>query len=66
MEINKKIIKELKDCLDEFNLNEIEYSFKDTKIKVSKKQVQKPYLHHKFQLNILYRQAIRKKNLVIK
>ena len=37
MEINKKIIKELKDCLDEFNLNEIEYSFKDTKIKVSNK-----------------------------
>ena len=37
MEINKKIIKELKECLDEFNLNEIEYSFKDTKIKVSKK-----------------------------
>ena len=37
MEINKKIIKELKDCSDEFNLNEIEYSYKDTKIKVSKK-----------------------------
>ncbi len=37
MEINKKIIKELKECLDEFDLNEIEYSFKDTKIKVSKK-----------------------------
>ena len=37
MEINKKIIKELRDCLDEFNLNEIEYSYKDTKIKVSKK-----------------------------
>ena len=37
MEINKKIIKELKDCLDEFNLNEIEYSYKDAKIKVSKK-----------------------------
>ena len=36
MEINKKIIKELRDCLDEFNLNEIEYSEKDTKIKVSK------------------------------
>ena len=36
MEINKKIIKELKDCLDEFNLNEIEYSYKDIKIKVSK------------------------------
>ncbi len=37
MEINKKIIKELKDCLDEFNLSEIEYSYKDTKIKVSNK-----------------------------
>ena len=37
MEINKKVIKELKDCLDEFDLNEIEYSYKDTKIKVSKK-----------------------------
>ncbi len=37
MEINKKIIKELRDCLDEFSLNEIEYSYKDTKIKVSKK-----------------------------
>ena len=37
MEINNKIIKELRDCLDEFNLNEIEYSYKDTKIKVSKK-----------------------------
>ena len=37
MEINKKIIKELKDCLDEYNLTEIEYSYKDTKIKVSNK-----------------------------
>ena len=37
MEINKKVIKELKECLDEFDLNEIEYSYKDTKIKVSKK-----------------------------
>ena len=37
MEINKKIIKELKDCLDEFDLNEIEYSYKDIKIKVSNK-----------------------------
>tara|TARA_Y100000590_G_C15510324_1_gene935167 strand:- start:587 stop:1012 length:426 start_codon:yes stop_codon:yes gene_type:complete len=37
MEINKKIIKQLKDCLDEFNLSEIEYSYKDTKIKVSNK-----------------------------
>ena len=39
MEINKKIIKELKDCLDEFNLNEIEYSYKDTKIKKYPKKV---------------------------
>ena len=37
MKINKKIIKELSDYLDEFNLNEIEYSYKDTKIKVSQK-----------------------------
>ena len=37
MEIDKKTIKKLKDCLDEFSLNEIEYSYKDTKIKVSQK-----------------------------
>ena len=36
MKIDKKIIKELSDCLDEFNLTELEYTEKDTKIKVSK------------------------------
>ncbi len=36
MKIDKKIIKELSDCLDEFNLTELEYTDKDYKIKVSK------------------------------
>ena len=36
MKIDKKIIKELSDYLEEFNLTELEYSEKDTKIKVSK------------------------------
>jgi acetyl-CoA carboxylase biotin carboxyl carrier protein len=36
MKINKSIIKELTDYLNEFNLTEIEYTDKDTKIKVSK------------------------------
>ena len=36
MKIDKKIIKELTDYLDEFNLTELEYTTKDTKIKVSK------------------------------
>ena len=36
MKINKKIIKELSDYLNEFNLTELEYTDKDTKIKVSK------------------------------
>ena len=36
MKIDKKIIKELTDYLNEFNLSEIEYTDKDTKIKVSK------------------------------
>ena len=39
MKIDKKIIKELTDCLDEFNLTELEYTEKDTKIKVSKNNV---------------------------
>ena len=37
MKIDKKIIKELTDYLEEFNLTELEYSEKDTKVKVSKK-----------------------------
>jgi len=36
MKIDKKIIKELTEYLNEFNLTEIEYTDKDTKIKVSK------------------------------
>ena len=36
MKIDKKIIKELSEYLDEFNLTEIEFTDKDTKIKVSK------------------------------
>jgi acetyl-CoA carboxylase biotin carboxyl carrier protein len=36
MKIDKNIIKELTDCLNEFKLTEIEYTDKDTKIKVSK------------------------------
>ena len=36
MKINKKLIKELVDYLKEFKLTELEYSEKDTKIKVSR------------------------------
>jgi len=36
MKIDKKLIKELTDYLDEFKLTEIEYGNKDLKIKVSK------------------------------
>ncbi len=39
MKIDKKIIKELSDYLDEFNLSELEYTEKDTKIKVSKNKI---------------------------
>ena len=39
MKIDKSIIKELSDYLDEFNLTEIEINEKDTKIKVSKNNV---------------------------
>ena len=39
MKIDKKIIKELSNYLDEFNLTEIEYTEKDTKIKVSKNNI---------------------------
>ncbi len=41
MKINKSIIKELNDYLDEFNLTEIEYTEKDVKVKVSKSRVSK-------------------------
>ena len=39
MKIDKKIIKELSNYLDELNLTEIEYTEKDTKVKVSKNNV---------------------------
>ena len=39
MKIDKSIIKELSEYLDEFNLTEIEITEKDTKIKVSKNNV---------------------------
>ena len=39
MKIDKNIIKQLSDYLDEFNLTEIEITEKDTKIKVSKNNV---------------------------
>ena len=39
MKIDKKIIKELSNYLDEFDLTEIEYTEKDTKIKVSKNNI---------------------------
>ena len=38
MKIDKKLIKELVDCLSEFNITEIEYQDGDKKIKVSKAQ----------------------------
>ena len=41
MKINKNIIKELNDYLDEFNLTEIEYTEKDLKVKVSKSRILK-------------------------
>ena len=41
MKINKNIIKELNDYLEEFNLTEIEYTEKDIKVKVSKSKISK-------------------------
>ena len=39
MKIDKKIIKELSDYLEEFNLTELEYTEKDKKIKVSRNNI---------------------------
>ena len=41
MKIDKNIIKELNDYLEEFNLTEIEYTEKDVKVKVSKSRISK-------------------------
>jgi acetyl-CoA carboxylase biotin carboxyl carrier protein len=43
MKINKNIIKELNDYLEEFNLTEIEYTEKDVKVKVSKSRISKNF-----------------------
>ena len=43
MKINKKIIKELTEYLNEFNLTELEYSDKDYKVKVSKNSLSSNY-----------------------
>ena len=39
MKIDKRLIKELSEYLEEFNLNEIEFTEKDTKVKVSKNTI---------------------------
>ena len=56
MKIDKKIIKELSDYLDEFNLTELEYTEKDTKIKVSKNNVtisnQSPILKNRLNCSV--------------
>ena len=39
MKVDKQLIKQLSEYLDEFNLTEIEFTEKDTKIKVSKNNV---------------------------
>ena len=44
MKIDKNIITELTDYLNEFNLTEIEYTDKDTKIKVSKSNSVSSYI----------------------
>ena len=46
MKIDKKIIKELSDYLDEFNLTELEYTEKDKKIKVSKNKISASPIHN--------------------
>ena len=59
MKINKKIIQELSDYLDEFGLTELEYTEKDTKIKVSKNNIS---LNHKPNFKNEESLAISKKN----
>ena len=64
MKIDKKIIKELTDYLDEFNLTEIEYTEKDIKVKVSKsKQIQNNPLEIKNQEEIITETNIPKVNI---
>jgi len=56
MKIDKKLIKELSEYLDEFKLTEIEFTDKDTKIKVSKNNIsvnnqQSPVLQNSAMVN---------------
>ena len=51
MKIDKKLIKELVDYLNEFNLTELEYGQSDTKIKVSKKKSDIPTTNEIAQLS---------------
>ena len=44
MKIDKKLIKELKDYLDEFDLSEIEYQDGNKKVKVARNVVSSPTL----------------------
>ena len=69
MKIDKKIIKELSDYLDEFNLTELEYTEKDTKIKVSKNNVSignQASTSANIPVRPLNQMWFNKKNLVIK
>ena len=50
MKIDKKLIKELVDYLNEFNLTELEYGQSDTKIRVSKKKSDIPTVNEITQL----------------
>ena len=52
MKIDKKIIKELSDYLDEFDLTELEYTEKDKKIKVSKNKISSSPIHNNPPLSV--------------
>tara|TARA_Y100000992_G_scaffold268609_1_gene207860 strand:- start:5 stop:439 length:435 start_codon:yes stop_codon:yes gene_type:complete len=61
MKIDKKLIKELSEYLDEFKLTEIEFTEKDTKIKVSKS-----YFSQNTQLSSVLENEIQNKESILK
>ncbi len=61
MKIDKNLIKELSDYLDEFKLTEIEFTEKDTKIKVSKNFVS---INNQTTPSIQNQPSIEKKNIL--
>ena len=61
MKIDKNLIKELSDYLDEFKLTEIEFTEKDTKIKVSKNFVS---INNQTNPSIQNQPSIEKKNIL--